>query len=60
MDAINAFNTILAKLDNKRIIIANGNVTGNDITNISGQGIVGVELTYGIAYSVDLEKAKIS
>lgn len=58
VDAINAFNTILATLDNKRIIIANGNVTGNDITNISGQGIVGVELTYGIAYSTDMEKAK--
>lgn len=58
VDAINAFNTILATLDNKRIIIANGNVTGNDITNISGQGIVGVELTYGIAYSADMEKAK--
>ena len=33
-------------------------MTGNDITNISGQGIVGVELTYGIAYSADLDKAK--
>lgn len=58
VDAINAFNTILATLDNKRIIIANGNVTGNDITNISGQGIVGVELTYGISYSADIDKAK--
>lgn len=60
VDAINAFNTILATLDNKRIIIANGNVTGNDITNISGQGIVGVELTYGIAYSATWKRLKIS
>lgn len=58
VDAINAFNTILATLDNKRIIIANGNVTGNDITNISVQGIVDVELTYGIAYSAEMDKAK--
>ena len=58
VEAINAFNTTLATLDNKRIIIANGNVTGNDITNISGQGHVGVELTYGIAYSADIDKAK--
>ena len=56
--AINAFNTTLQTLDNKRIIIANSNVTGNDIVNISGQGHVGVELTFGIGYSDDIEKAK--
>lgn len=58
VDAINAFNTVLATLDNKRVIIANGNVTSNDITNISGQGIVGVELTFGIAYSADIDHAR--
>jgi len=58
VESINAFNTTLATLDNKRIMIANSNVTGNDITNISGQGIVGVELTYGIAYSADIDKAR--
>lgn len=58
VDSINAFNTILATLDNKRVIIANSNVTSNDITNISGQGKVGVELTFGIAYSADIEKAR--
>jgi len=58
VEAINAFNTVLATLDNKRVIIANGNVTSNDITNISGQGIVGVELTFGIAYSADIDKAR--
>jgi small conductance mechanosensitive channel len=58
VEAINAFNTTLETLDNKRIIIANSNVTGNDITNISGQGTVGVELTFGIAYSADIDKAR--
>lgn len=58
VDAINAFNTTLKTLDNQRIIIANSNVTGNDITNISGQGQVGVELTFGIGYSDDIDKAK--
>ena len=58
VDAINAFNTTLATLDNKRIIIANSNVTGNTITNISGQGQVGVELTFGIGYSDDIDKAR--
>lgn len=58
VDSINAFNTTLKTLDNKRIIIGNSNVTGNDITNISGQGTVGVELTYGIGYGDDIDKAR--
>ena len=58
VQAINAFNTTLATLDNKRIIIANSNVTGNDIINISGQGTVGVELTFGIGYGDDIDKAR--
>ena len=58
VDAINAFNTTLKTLDNQRIIIANSNVTGNDITNISGQGNVGVELTFGIGYDDDIDKAR--
>ncbi len=58
VDAINAFNTTLKTLDNKRIIIGNSNVTGNTITNISGQGTVGVELTFGIAYDASIDKAR--
>jgi len=58
VEAINAFNTTLATLDNKRIIIANSNVTGNDIINISGQGIVGVELAYDIGYTDNIAKAR--
>jgi len=55
---INAFNTTLKTLDNKKIIIANTNVTNNDITNISGQEITGVELTFGIGYDDDIDKAR--
>jgi len=58
VEAINAFNTTLRTLDNKKIIIANSNVTGNIITNISGQGTVGVELTYGIGYGDDIDVAR--
>jgi small conductance mechanosensitive channel len=58
VDAINAFNTTLKTLDNKRVIIGNSNVTGNDITNISGQGIVGVELSFGIGYDDQIDKAR--
>ncbi len=58
VEAINAFNTSLATLDNKRIYVSNSNVTGNTITNISGQGIVGVELVFGIGYSDSIDKAR--
>ncbi len=58
VEGINAFNTTLKTLDNRRIIIANSNVTGNDIANISGQGEVGVELTFGIGYSDSIDKAR--
>ena len=55
---IQIFNTVLATLDNKRIIVPNGVVTSNIITNISGQGIIGVELTYGIDYGDNIDKAR--
>ena len=58
VEAINAFNTTLKTLDNKRIIISNSNVTGNDIVNISGQGIVGVECTFGIGYNDSIDQAR--
>lgn len=52
------FNTILATLDNKRVIVPNGTVSSNIITNISGQGTIGVELTYGIGYNDSIDKAR--
>ncbi|MEM0993239.1 MAG: mechanosensitive ion channel domain-containing protein [Bacteroidota bacterium] len=55
---IQIFNTVLATLDNKRIIVPNGVVTSNVITNISGQGTIGVELTFGIGYGDDIDKAR--
>ncbi|MFT4758548.1 MAG: small conductance mechanosensitive channel [Paraglaciecola sp.] len=55
---IQIFNTVLATLDNKRIIVPNGVVTSNIMTNISGQGEIGVELTFGIGYNDDIDKAR--
>jgi len=58
VEAIQIFNTILATLDNKRIIVPNGVVTSNVMTNISGQGVIGVELTFGIGYNDSIDKAR--
>ena len=52
------FNTVLATLDNKRVMVPNGVVTSNIITNISGQGVIGVELTYGIGYNDSIDAAR--
>lgn len=58
VESIQVFNTVLATLDNKRIIVPNGVVTSNIITNISGQDIIGVELTFGIGYNDSIDKAR--
>lgn len=55
---IQIFNTILQTLDNQLLIVPNGVVTSNVINNKSGQGTMGVELTYGIGYDDDIDKAK--
>ena len=58
VEGIQVFNTVLLTLDNKRIIIPNGTVTSNTITNISGQNTIGVELTFGIGYTEDIDLAR--
>ncbi len=55
---VQIFNTILSTLDNKRIYVPNSVVTSNVITNISGQGKVGVELVFGIGYNDDIDRAR--
>lgn len=58
VEAIHIFNTILMTVDNKKVIIPNGVVTSDVITNISGQGEIRVDMTFGIGYSDDIDKAK--
>ncbi len=58
VEEVQIFNSILRTLDNKKIIVPNGLVTSNIITNISGQGTVGVEMTFGIGYNNSIDKAR--
>ena len=58
VEGIHVFNTILRTPDNKRIIIPNGVVTGNVIKNISGQGEIRVDMTFGIGYDDDIDEAR--
>ncbi|MFK8057789.1 MAG: mechanosensitive ion channel family protein [Saprospiraceae bacterium] len=58
VQGIQIFNTILLTLDNHKVVVPNGTVTSNVITNISGQETVGVPLNFNIGYDQDIEAAK--
>ena len=58
VDEVQIFNTILMTPDNKKVIIPNSAVTSGPITNISGQGEIRVDQTFGIGYSDDIDKAR--
>ncbi|MGK0365933.1 MAG: small conductance mechanosensitive channel [Saprospiraceae bacterium] len=58
VEEIQIFNTILLTPDNKRLIIPNGVVTSGVITNISGQSEIRVDMTFGIGYNDDIDKAR--
>lgn len=58
VEEIQIFNTILLTPDNKKIIIPNGPLSNGPITNISGQGIIRVDMVFGIAYGDDIDKAR--
>ncbi len=58
VEGIHIFNTTLRTVDNKRIFIPNGLITEDVITNISGQGEIRVDMTYGIGYESDIDRAR--
>ncbi len=55
---IQVFHTILTAIDNRLIIIPNGKVMGDAIENLTAQGIRRLDLTFGIAYSDDIDHAR--
>jgi small conductance mechanosensitive channel len=54
---IGLFATVLNTPQNRRVIIANGNVIGSTITNASANGTLRVDMTFGIGYDDDIGKA---
>lgn len=55
---IQIFNTILNSPDNRKIIVPNAKITGDNITNITGIEKRRVDLIFGISYSDDVKVAK--
>jgi small conductance mechanosensitive channel len=56
--SIEVFNTLLTSFDNKRIVVPNGLVTSGVITNITVLEDRRIDMTFGIAYEDDIDKAK--
>ena len=54
---IQLFNTVVATLDNVKIIIPNGKLYGNVIKNLSGYDTRRIDLVFGIGYASSMQKA---
>ncbi|MFZ4544381.1 MAG: mechanosensitive ion channel family protein [Saprospiraceae bacterium] len=58
VEEIQIFNTILLTLDNRKIIIPNGSVTQGSIINISGQGVLRVDVNVYTDIDEDFDMVK--
>ena len=55
---ITVFNTKLVTFGNQEVIIPNGNLSNDKITNYSSEGVRRENLVIGISYSCSIQKAK--
>jgi len=55
---IQIFNTILNAPDNRRVVVPNSKITGDNITNFSGITNRRIDLVFGVSYTDDLKRAK--
>ena len=58
VEEIHIFNTVLNTPDNKKVIVPNSKITGDNIINYSARDTRRVDLVFGIGYGDDLLKAK--
>lgn len=55
---IQIFVTILLTPENKTVIIPNGPISNSDVTNYTTEGMIRVDLTFGISYESNIKAAK--
>lgn len=58
IDNISIFTTTMTTPDNKEVIVPNGAILGNNITNFSARPTRRVDMVFGISYDDDIRKAK--
>ena len=55
---IDIFNTVLTTVDNKRVILPNGSLSGSSLINYSSEPTRRVDFSFGIGYNDDIDKAR--
>lgn len=58
VEEIQMFTTQLKTLDNKKIIVPNAKMTGDNIVNYSANEIRRLDMVFGVSYDDDLDKVK--
>ena len=58
VEEIGIFMTTVKSLDNQKILVPNGKITGDTITNVGAYDVRRVDMTFGIGYDDDIELAK--
>jgi small conductance mechanosensitive channel len=58
VEEIGIFNTEMKTPDNKKVIVPNSKVTGDNIINYTANGIRRVDMVAGVSYSDDLDKVR--
>jgi len=58
VEEVNLFTTHLKSPDNKSVIVPNGSITTNTITNYSAKPTRRIDLVFGIGYDDDMKQAK--
>ncbi len=58
VEEVGIFTTVLNTPDNRRIIVPNGQITNDTITNYSAYDTRRIDLVIGVGYSDDLKKAR--
>ena len=58
VDEVGIFTTVLNTPDNRRIIVPNGQITNDTITNFSAYDTRRIDLVIGVGYGDDLKKAR--
>ena len=58
VESISVFSTVFLTFDNQRMIVPNGKITNDTITNINANPTRRLDLVFGIGYEDDIARAK--
>ncbi|NCD32548.1 MAG: mechanosensitive ion channel [Spartobacteria bacterium] len=58
VEELTLFTTVLRTPDNKRVIVPNAKLTGDNMTNFSTKDTRRIDLTYSVSYDADIDHVK--